>query len=229
MVIKLLTVQNLPVTGTKGDLEALLRIIKRKANTAYILEVFKPLLEVQQTGIWVQIGNGSNNKKMLAIPVFVCISGDHAELYKLIGSAFLKLSYKCRICEVSQVEDIGHLDKHRSRNDDQIIAESTAAGLSYKNRLLKKAKKVYCEDNIDTKLETACRIHNVAIQWEQNELYTLFRWPLPISTATTTPTTTTALTSSTLTTSKLKINSKQEKKKKKKTKIKLRRGNIGHC
>lgn len=114
---------------------------------------------------------------MLAIPVFVCISGDHAELYKLIGSSFLKLSYKCRICKVPQVEDIGADEINDIRDDTVTMALSERAGTSYKNRLLKAANAQYDNQMIDTKVEKDCRIENVAVQWESNELYKLFAWP----------------------------------------------------
>jgi hypothetical protein len=158
-------------------IDDLLRIVKRRANSVYTFEVFKPFLDAQESGFWVSIGSGAGAKLLLAIPVFVCISGDHAELYKLIGSSFLKLSYKCRICKVPQVEDIGADERDDIRNDAATMTLSQEAGMSYKNRLLKAAKSHYDQNLINRELEKGCMIENVAVQWEPNELYKLFMWP----------------------------------------------------
>ena len=161
--------------GGKQMSADLVRMMKRKANTKYIYEVFKPLLDMQDSGMLVQIGK--DPKKYLAVPIFTCFSGDNMELYKLLGSSYHKRLYKCRICVTPQVENISRTGKFVMRKDADVQLRSLQAGTSLKNRFLRKCQRAYGE--ILTDKEKEVNALNIGFEWEPNELYNLFQWPLP--------------------------------------------------
>jgi hypothetical protein len=75
--------------GFKTDvsMKTILKITKRQLQNDYIYKAIYPILQYQQQGFVVQIGQQNNSVTKIAVPFVVIISGDNLQLYKLSGTS----------------------------------------------------------------------------------------------------------------------------------------------
>ena len=143
-----------------------LKLSRRQLQCDYIHSMFSDFLKYQEEGVYVKVGTGSNAVTKIAIPFVTMISGDNAQLNKMIGVSYQKKFYPCRLCMSKRLEICNFGNECRKREDRDYEDVIITATEDFMTKITNKTMK-------PTWSETHCQTFN--IDFGENKLFNLFK------------------------------------------------------